>query len=351
MRALLIASLLAADVSAQSPATLVYSGHDGIGKGAHIVFVTGEEEYRSEEGMPQLARILAFHQGFHCTVLFAIDPKTGAIDPGVVNNIPGLEALDSAALMLVFTRFRNLPDEQMQHFVDYVQSGRPIVGLRTATHAFDAGEYKKFEQYGWRSETWDGGFGRQVLGETWVAHHGGHGSQSTRGIVATGSAEHPILRGFKPGGVWDPADVYTVRLPLPSGCTPILLGQVLAGMQVDAKPAPGVKDEKGSVTDLNDPMMPLAWTHDWKTASGKSARVFTTTMGSAQAFTQEGSRRLIVNACVWALGMEKSIAGDLDVSIVGEFAPGEFGFGKHKKGVKPADLAWPAAVPAKAAGK
>ena len=154
----------------------------GPGSGKHIVFVTGEEEYRSEEGMPQLARILA-RLGFRCTVLFAIDPKTGAIDPGVLDNIPGLEALDSADLMVAFMRFRDLPDAQMQHFVDYVESGRPVIGLRTATHALDAKKHTTFRRWSWRNNEWDGGFGRQVLGETWVDHHGGHGWQSTLGIV------------------------------------------------------------------------------------------------------------------------------------------------------------------------
>ena len=90
--------------------------------------------------MPQMAKILAKHHGFKSTVLFAIDPKTGAIDPETLDNIPGLDALASADLMVLFTRFRELPDDQMKHIVDYTNSGKPIIGLRTATHAFN---YKK----------------------------------------------------------------------------------------------------------------------------------------------------------------------------------------------------------------
>jgi type 1 glutamine amidotransferase len=328
-----------------APATavpwVVYRGEDGPGAGAHIVFVTGDEEYRSEEGMPLLARILAVRLGFTCTVLFAIDPNTGAIDPGVGDNIPGLDALDDADLMVVFTRFRDLPDEQMKHFVDYVESGRPIVGLRTATHAFDIRQHPKYRRYSWRNPDWEGGFGRQVLGETWIAHHGGHGSESSRGIVAPGAGEHPILRGIADGAVWDPSDVYTVRLPLPEGCEPLLLGQVLAGMSSDADPVPPRTREDGEVVDKNDPMMPVAWTRTWSAPNGDSARVFATTLGSAQAFAQEGARRLLVNACLWALGMDTEIEPDLDVSIVGGYEPSPFGFGKHRKHVRPADLAWP----------
>ena len=114
---------------------LVFQPH-GHAKGKNIVLISGDEEYRSEESMPELAKILSTYHGFHCTVLFAINPKDGTIDPNYLSNIPGLEALDSADLMVILTRFRDLPDDQMKHIVDYVESGKPIVGIRTATHAF-----------------------------------------------------------------------------------------------------------------------------------------------------------------------------------------------------------------------
>src|SRR5919109_4938616 len=102
---------------------VVYHGADGPGKGKHIVLVSGDEEYRSEEALPQLGKILATHHGFKCTVLFAVDPKDGTINPNI-SNIPGLEALKSADLMIVFLRFRHLPDGQMKHLVDYIESGK-----------------------------------------------------------------------------------------------------------------------------------------------------------------------------------------------------------------------------------
>src|SRR5580698_3426910 len=87
----------------------------GHAKGKNIVLISGDEEYRSEEGLPQLAKILATYHGFRCTVLFAIDPTNGTIDPNRNDNIPGLEALATADLMVIATRFRNLPDRQMKH--------------------------------------------------------------------------------------------------------------------------------------------------------------------------------------------------------------------------------------------
>ncbi|MGC9329459.1 MAG: hypothetical protein ACP5I1_17625, partial [Candidatus Hinthialibacter sp.] len=167
---------------------VVYEGEDGPGRGKHIVFVTGDEEYRSEESMPQLAKILAYHHGFKCTVLFAIDPNSGAIDPNQSDNIPGLEALKSADLMVIFTRFRDLPDDQMELILEYIHSGKPIMGLRTATHAFLFKKHKKYAKYSYNNqdEEFRGGFGRQVLGETWINHYGKHQQESTRGLIAEG---------------------------------------------------------------------------------------------------------------------------------------------------------------------
>src|SRR5579871_6061069 len=101
---------------------LVLEGAAGPGKGKHIVLVSGDEEYRSEEALPQLAKILSQRHGFKCTVLFAIDPKDGTINPNQNNNIPGLEALAKADLMVIFTRFRKLPDDQMKYIAEYVES-------------------------------------------------------------------------------------------------------------------------------------------------------------------------------------------------------------------------------------
>ena len=318
--------------AADDPQWVVYDGAgDGPGKGKHVVLVSGDEEYRSEEALPQLGKILAKHHGLKCTVVFPIDPGTGEINPEVTNNIPGLEALKTADLMVIATRFRNLPDEQMQHVVDYLERGKPVVGLRTATHAFNIPADAKFAKYGWTygGKEYEKGFGRQVLGETWVAHHGAHGSESTRGILAPDAKDHPVLRGLKDGDVWGPTDVYTVNLPLPGDSKPLVLGQVVAGMKPDDKPLEGKK---------NDPMMPVAWTKTYAGKEGaKPGRVFTTTMGAATDLEAEGTRRLIVNGVYWALGLEGQIPpGGTKVDLVGEFKPTPFGFGKHVKGVKPA---------------
>jgi len=328
---LLLLCLGAFSASTRAPAAgIVFEGAAGPGKGKHIVLVSGDEEYRSEQALPQLARILAIRHGFKCTVFFAINRNDGTIDPDQRDNIPGLEALDSADLMIIFTRFRDLPDEQMKHIVDYVESGRPIVAMRTATHAFDLKTSPTYQQYSWNSKAWDGGFGRQVLGETWIDHHGHHGKQSTRGVIAKGQESHPILRGIQDGEIWVPTDAYEVRLPLPGDSQPLILGQVLEGMRPTDPPAAGKQ---------NDPMMPVAWVKSYTGKQGRTARVFTTTMGAAQDLQNEALRRLIVNASFWALGIEVSARTNVD--LVGDYQPLPFKFGGFARGIKPSDLLIP----------
>ena len=310
-------------------------GGEGAGKGKHVVLISGDQEYRSEETIPQLAKILSKHHGFKCTVLFTVDPKDGTVNPNI-NNIPGLEALKDADLMVIFTRFLNLPNDQMQHIEDYLLFGKPVVGLRTATHAFNGipgtSKFAKFNN-GSGVKGWEGGFGKQVLGEQWVNHHGAHGKEGTRGIPAPEQGKHPILKGIGAGDIFGTTDVYTVNLPLATDCTPLVLGEVTETLKPDSKAVDGKK---------NDPMMPVAWTKTYKGDGDKTGRVFTTTMGASQDMEFEGTRRMIVNGCLWAMGLEDKIPDKTKVDIVGEFKPTRFYFKNTaewvKQAVKPADL-------------
>jgi hypothetical protein len=133
---LALVSAFALTIATDAADWLAYEGKSGPGVGKRVVLISGDEEYRSEEGLPQLAKILAVRHGFHCTVLFAIDPATGEINPNYLENIPGTEALANADLLVILTRFRQLPDAQMKPIDDYLKAGKPVIGLRTATHAF-----------------------------------------------------------------------------------------------------------------------------------------------------------------------------------------------------------------------
>lgn len=302
-----------------------YEGGEGPGKGKNIVFVSGDEEYRSEEALPMLAAILAKKYGFTCTVLFAIDSTTGQIDANNPGNIPGLENLEKADLLVLFTRFRELPDNQMKYIDAYVKAGKPVIGMRTSTHAFHYAKNKssRFVKYDWQStgKEWKDGFGKLVLGETWVDHHGHHGHEGTR-VLVNGIAQNkknPILNGVK--DIWVPTDVYTVR-DLP-GADILLYGQSTSGMT------------PGAPVNLEKSIMPVAWTRNYQIPGGKKGKAFTTTMGAAVDLLNEDLRRLIVNACFWATGLEEKIPAKADVSFITPYEPTMFGFDSFKKGPLP----------------
>jgi hypothetical protein len=324
----LVAALQCLAMMARCAEGVEFEGKAGPGRDKHVVLLAGDEEYRSEEGLPMLAKILAVRHGFDCTVLFSINAATGDIDPECQTNLPGLEALERADLCVMQLRFRELPDGQMRHFVDYVNSGRPLIALRTSTHAFAYQRNKSspYARYDWSSGQWPGGFGEQVLGETWISHHGTHGVESTRGVINPALEGHPILRGV--ADLWWPSDVYTVK-QRPAEEPVLVWGQVLSGMKPDDPPVAGAK---------NNPLMPVAWVRDYTGEGGKAAKVVTITAGAAVDLQNEGLRRLLVNAVYWTLGLEDKLAPKADVSLVGAYHPSSFGFGGYKKGIKPSDL-------------
>jgi len=309
--------------SAQAGDWVVYEGKEGPGKGKHVVLLSGDEEYRSEEALPLLGKILAARHGFKCTVLFPINPQSGEIDPKYTKNVPGMESLKTADLVIMLWRFRELPDDQMRHFVDYYLSGKPIIALRTSTHAFNYADNStsQFKRYDWRSKEWPGGFGKQVLGETWVAHHGGHKTEATRGIIEPGAESHPIFKSVV--DIFGDTDVYTANPP--ADAKVLVRGQVLAGMKPTDPPVAGKK---------NEPMQPVVWLRHHKNEEGKTNTILTTTMGSSTDLQSEGLRRLLVNGAYWALNLP--VPAKANVDYVGEFKPTMYGFDGFIKGVKPA---------------
>jgi hypothetical protein len=304
-----------------APGGVVIEGGDGPGKGKHVVLIAADDEYRSEELIPQLAKILARRQGMRCTVLFAVNPA-GEVDPATRDNIPGLDALQTADLLVLFARFRELPDDQMKLIVDYLDAGKPLVSLRTSTHAFNYTQHKNspYAGFSYNSKQPPGGFGRAVVGETWVSHYGKHQKESTRGLVSPGLENHPIVRGVD--DVWGPSDVYGIN-SLTGDSRPIILGQVLSAMAPSDPPTPGKE------------LVPVAWIKTYTGAPGKPARVFATTMGHAGDLQSEGFRRLLVNACFWCLGMEDVIPARANVDLVGNYAPSPIGVRGHRKGLIP----------------
>lgn len=342
----------------QPPATVEWLSFGSENQGSHIVLVSGDEEYRSEEALPQLAKILSTHHDFRCTVLFAQDPDVpGIVDPNYTDNIPGLEALDQADLMVLFTRFRALPDEQMEHLEKYLEGGKPVIGIRTATHAFNfkdsTSTWAHWGNYHADPDSpWDGGFGRLVLGERWHTHHGHHKHQSTRGLIPEEATDHPILRGIQDGAIWGPTDVYGVRLPLPGDVQYLVLGQVVNrdGTYNENDPFYGLKPSDTEVAannpasdqpyNPNDPMMPIAWIRSYELPDGEAGRAFTSTIGSSTDMTNQGVRRLFVNAVYHLL--DQTVPDQAQVEIVGNYEPSAYNFHKdaywEQKNLKITDL-------------
>ena len=322
---LLLVACASANAFAADP-WFTSEGASGPGKGKHIVMIAAEEAYRSEESMPMMAQILS-RQGFKCTVLFAIDPADGTINPKIKDNIPGLEQLKTADLLVAFLRWRELPDEQMQHIIDYTESGKPILGIRNATHPFKYvkrpdSPYARFDS---ASKEPSGGWGRLVLGETWISHYGKNLVESTRCDIVTAASAHPIFNGIRTG-FWIPDDVYGISSALSGDSTPVLLGQPLDAWTTDARPV------------AEKPPQPIAWTKSYTGATGKTARVFTSTMGHGDAFKIEAFRRMISNACLWCMNMEDSINPSCNMDIPEEYNPGPAGANGIKPGVLPQDL-------------
>lgn len=308
----------------KSPLWLTYRGGDGPGAGKHIILIAADQEYRSEHSMPMLAKLLATHHGFHCTVLFSlntnneVDPtqKIRWEDPSITHNIPGLEHLENCDLLILFSRLLSLPPEQLRHIDNYLDSGKPIIGIRTANHGFIDFSYRK-----------DGkkiDFGESVLGGSFRNHHGRWQQDSTRGIIVEQNRDHPVLKGVK--DIWGTSDVYRTYDEggrLPKDCLPLVEGQPLAGRKHDDPPNPELI------------ALPVAWVKTWTGNTGRTARVFHVTMGSAQDFQSEGLRRLTVNAAYWCLHLEAAIDAASCMDIVGEYDPPESGFAYRELGIVP----------------
>ena len=285
--------------------------------GKHVVLISGDEEYRSEESMPMLAKILSQKHGFKCTVIFAWDADGKYIDPNNQKGLRGLSALESADLMLIGTRFRQPDEKQAAYVTNFLNAGKPVIGIRTATHAFNGGQ--KFGSISY------GQFGRKILGEQWVSHHGGHKREGARGVVEKANEMHPVLSSVS--DVFAPSDVYGVK-HLTDEDIVLLRGAVTKTLDPESKPVEGKK---------NDPMQALAWVHTYDSPDGKTTgKSVCTTAGASVDFVSEDLRRLIVNSTYWLLEMK--VPEKADVAFVDPFYPSFYGFIRDKNWFADADL-------------
>ncbi len=288
---------------------------------AKIVFVTGDEEYRSEESMPMLAAILERDFNVRCPVAYALTDE-GEIDPNRLDHIDGLDELKDADLMVLFTRFRRLPERELKKILDYAESGRPMVGFRTATHAF---RYPKgHPRAAQMNERWP----TKVFGQHWITHHGhfadGHGRLTAVTPLENGRS-HPILRGV------DSFLAYSWLYHVQGG------GDRLSG---DSRPLVlgwSLRSNHAERLDRFPRETPVAWVKSYTGSAGRQARVFFTTLGHPYDFKIPSMRRLALNGILWALGQEDRIPeGGCRTDPVNPYDPPNSGFGQvYRSGVFP----------------
>lgn len=238
----------------------------------HAVFVVGTPHYNPGGTLPGLAKQLE-QLGFRTTVV--LPQENPEKNP---KGIYGLEALKTADVAIFYLRFLTLPDNQLKLITDYVESGKPVVGFRTSSHAF---AYSKDSPH----EKWNDGFGRDALGSKYFIHLQG---TTDVAVVATAS-KHPILTGIKAmGGLQAAGSLY---LAAPPEDADVLLGGIGHSTRVGT-----VTNEFGTHELMKTMTQPLAWT--WNNKWG--GRTFTTTLGKAETFSNKQFVRLFLNGICWA---------------------------------------------------
>ncbi len=187
-------------------------------------------------------------------------------------NLPGLEALDQADIAVVYARRRALRPEQLARIRRFVQAGKPIVGLRTASHAFALRDMPVPAG----TETWPE-FAVEVFGGAYRDHPAGEAT--ARLECATAASDHPITRGGPAPVAWDrPGTLYRFE-PLAQGTTPLWVG-----------------------TQAGQPTEPVAWVY----ARPDGGRSFYTSLGERADFAHPAFVRLLTRAVEWAAGLEPS---------------------------------------------
>ncbi|MCP9755350.1 hypothetical protein EGI26_09305 [Lacihabitans sp. CCS-44] len=250
-----------------------------------IVFVCGDHEYSGEQTLPILAAELEKNYGFRAKVLKSYPNQNSE------KNIPGLEILKEADLAVFYLRWRQLVPEQLALIEDYLKSGKPIMGFRTTTHAFN---FPK----GHESEKWNA-FGEFALNSPpgWggkAAHtHYGHNSTTDVSVIQD-AKKHPILTGVPPNfhvSSW----LYRVLPDYPTkGSEWLLMGK-------------SINPDKAAIDN------PVAWVG----TNSFGAKVFTTTLGHPEDFSVEAFQRLLINAIHWELGKKvpKKWKGKIDINV------------------------------------
>lgn len=229
---------------------------------ASLVFLIGEDEYKTWETLPEFAKADLEPLGHKVTIIHA-----DSVDK---NHFPGIvEALRGADLLLVSVRRRTPHKQELEALQSFVAAGKPVVGIRTASHAFAL--LPKATLSDPALAIWQE-FDSAILGGNYAGHH--RGEDKTTIAVAPGAEKHAILAGVNLGGLVGNGTLYK-NTPLAGDSTPLLIGSI-----------------------PNQPAEPVAWTH---LAGSQQARVFYTSLGHPDDFKNTEFRHLLRNGLAWAL--------------------------------------------------
>jgi nicotinamidase-related amidase len=228
-----------------------------------VLFLSAENEYNAAESLPAFAHELQLQHGLRCEILQASTAKQG----DEIHYLSGMEILKGADLLVVYARRRGFPAEQMQYLREFLDRGGALIGLRTASHAFDSrGNAPKQGHDEWPK------FDPEVLG----GNYHGHYSAGPKATItpAAGATSHPILKDVELP-LLSNGSLYRAS-PLAAGATLLLVGTI-----PDQDPEP------------------VAWTNRYK-----NARVFYTSLGHPDDFANPQFRKLLINAVFWAMDKE-----------------------------------------------
>ncbi len=301
-----------------------------------VLFLTGDDEYRSEESMPVLAKMLRRDFGYRVDVGFSLDEK-GFVNPMAANSLTKMKKLKEADLVVMFLRFRRPDDKNFQYFLDYLDEGKPIVAFRTSTHAFRFANGAGKNEWGYQLDpnqihsNAGGEKIRELLGQSWIVHHG-HFDDGRKPLtqVKFQDSKHPILTGV------EPFQAFSWLYHVQGG------GDTLGGnphIILNGRALRSNKEDRGQL-DRYPIENPIAWTKTYDAKGGKKGKVFTTTLGHPYDFKDPNMRRLAIQGILWALGNEDQIPTEgVNTKIPGTYEPNNSGFGesKFKQGMKPKD--------------
>ncbi|MEY2714045.1 MAG: hypothetical protein RIT24_388 [Planctomycetota bacterium] len=280
----------------------------------HVAFVAGDDEYRSEETLPMLAALAARELGVRTTVCLPRNAE-GAIDPSCKTHIDNLPAIDSADALVLFTRFRELPDDELRRITDHAALGRAMVGFRTSTHAF---LYPEGSPHRDKNDAWP----RATFGQKWITHHGHFDDGKaplTDVAIDEGAKGHPILRGVAPFAAF--SWLYHVDGggdSLEQPCEILMRGTALRSGHQDQQRFPRTQ--------------PVAWTRALPRDGGEKQRVFFTTLGHPFDFREPSMRRMCLQAIAWLLQREGEVPQEgMRCEPAAPFDPSPSGVGAHRR--------------------